>query len=65
MIQNGINEGHLRFTQISREAVTDAEVLGVTFDTPVDEEDQADVEFVLDKVKNVLPVLKDETVVLI
>ena len=65
MIQNEINEGHLRFAQSSREAVADAEVLWVTFDTPVDEEDQADVEFVLDKVKSVLPVLKDETVVLI
>lgn len=65
MIQNEINEGNLSFAQNSREAVTDADVLWVTFDTPVDEEDQADVEFVLDKIKSVLPVLKDETVVLI
>ena len=46
MIQNEINEGHLRFAQSSREAVADAELLWVTFDSPVDEEDQADVEFV-------------------
>ena len=65
MIQNEIYEGHLRFAQNSREAVTDAEVLWVTFDTPVDQQDQAVVEFVLDKVKSVLPVLKDDTVVLI
>jgi len=65
MIQNEINEGHLRFAQSSREAVADAELLWVTFDTPVDEDDQADVELVLDKVKSVLPELNDGTVVLI
>ena len=65
MIQNEINEGHLRFAQSSREALADAEVLWVTFDTPVDEEDHADVEFVLGKIKSVLPELNDGTVVLI
>ena len=65
MIQNEINEGHLRFVQSSREALADAELLWVTFDTPVDEEDHADVEFVLGKIKSVLPELNDGTVVLI
>ena len=65
MIQNEINEGHLRFAQSSREAVADAELLWVTFDTPVDEDDQADVELVLGKIKSVLPELNDDTVVLI
>ena len=65
MIQNEINEGHLRFVQSSREALADAEVLWVTFDTPVDEEDHADVEFVLGKIKSVLHELNDGTVVLI
>ena len=65
MIQNEINEEHPRFAQNSRDAFTDAEVIWVTFDTLVDEEDQADVEFVLDKVKSVLPELKDDAVVLI
>ncbi len=65
MIQNEINQGHLRFVQSSREALADAEVLWVTFDTPVDEEDHADVEFVLGKIKSVLPELNDGTVVMI
>ena len=65
MIQIEINEGHLNFTQNSIKAVCDADVLWVTFDTPVDEEDQADVEYVLDKVKSVLPELKEGSVVLI
>ena len=65
MIQNEINQGHLRFAQSSRQSLADAEVLWVTFDTPVDEEDHADVEFVLGKIKSVLPELNDGTVVLI
>jgi UDPglucose 6-dehydrogenase len=65
MIQKGINEGHLNFTQNSTMAVGDADVLWVTFDTPVDEEDQADVKYVMDKVKSVMPELKDGAVVLI
>ena len=65
MIQNEINQGHLRFSQSSRKAVADSELLWVTFDTPVDEDDQADVELVLDKIKSVLPELNDGTVVLI
>ena len=65
MIQNEINEGHLRFVQSSREALADTELLWVTFDTPVDEDDQADVEFVLGKIESVLPELNDGTVVLI
>ena len=65
MIQNEINQGHLRFAQSSREALADAELLWVTFDTPVDEEDHADVEFVLGKIESVLPELNDGTVVLI
>ena len=65
MIHNEINQGHLRFSQSSREALADAELLWVTFDTPVDEDDQADVELVLGKIKSVLPELNDGTVVLI
>ena len=65
MIQNEIKEGHLHFAQSSREALADAELLWVTFDTPVDEDDQADVEFVLGKIESVLPELNDGTVVLI
>ena len=65
MIDNAINKGHLRITKNSKDAISDAEVLWVTFDTPVNEDDQADVEFVLDKIKSVLPEIKDGAVVLI
>ncbi|GIS84916.1 MAG: hypothetical protein CM1200mP16_12160 [Nitrospina sp.] len=41
MIDNAINKGHLRITKNSKDAISDAEVLWVTFDTPIDEDDQA------------------------
>ena len=65
MINNAIKRGNLRFTEKARDAISDVEVLWVTFDTPVDDDDQADLDFVLDKIKAVLPELKDGAVVLI
>lgn len=65
LLQSGIAKGKLRFTTETAVAVADAEVLWVTFDTPVDDDDVADVEFVLSQIKDVLPLLADGTVVLV
>ena len=46
-------------------AVKDAEVVWVTFDTPVDDDDRADIDFVNDRVKDLFPYLRDGTVVLV
>lgn len=64
LIQAGIAKGRLRFTTVIEDAAA-AEVLWVAFDTPVDDDDQADVEFVLDRIKGVLRALSDGTVVLV
>jgi UDPglucose 6-dehydrogenase len=64
LLAQGRDAGRLRFTT-DASAAADAEVLWVTFDTPVDEDDKADVEFVLGEVKRVLPVLAVGTVVLV
>lgn len=65
LLQAGIAKGNLRFTADIVDAATDAEVLWVTFDTPVDDDDQADVEFVINQIKRVLPALADGAVVLV
>jgi len=65
LLQGGIAKGKLRFTADIVDAATDAEVLWVTFDTPVDDDDQADVEFVINQIKRVLPALADGAVVLV
>lgn len=43
LIANQVLEGRLRFTTESEEALRDAEVLWITFDTPVNDRDEADV----------------------
>lgn len=65
LLQAGIDKGLLKFSSLSDEALTCADVLWVTFDTPVDDEDQADVSFVLDKIKAALPYLSINTIIIV
>lgn len=64
LLQAGIKKGALVFTATLSD-VADVEVLWVAFDTPVDEDDRADIEFVQNQIKFVLPVLSDGAVVLV
>jgi UDPglucose 6-dehydrogenase len=59
LIAEGIKSGRLRFTSDMASACKDAEVLWVTFDTPVDDNDVADIHFVLNQIKSALMVLSD------
>ncbi len=61
----GISRGHLLFTNRVPDAVNGAEVVWVTFDTPVDDDDNADVNFVLNEIKDLLPKLSNNTTVLV
>ena len=65
LLQTGLVKGNLNFTTDNAEAAADADVLWVTFDTPVDDDDRADVDFVINQIKCVLPVLADGAVVLV
>ncbi len=65
LLSEGVRKGVLRFFSDSSKAVEEIDVLWVAFDTPVDENDVADVDFVLNKVKTLLPVLPDNCLVLI
>ena len=65
LIRTGSNAGNLRFTSQVDVGVTDARVLWVTYDTPVDDNDQADVDFVFEEVTKVLPFLASDTIVLV
>jgi UDPglucose 6-dehydrogenase len=47
-------EGRLRFTSDAAEALRDAEVVWIAYDTPVDDDDNADVAFVLRSVESLL-----------
>src|ERR1700682_6592339 len=55
----------LSFTNDFVAAVTQADLLWVSFDTPINDDDVADVNYVLDRVRGTFPHLKDGSVVLI
>jgi UDPglucose 6-dehydrogenase len=65
LIRSGLKEGHLSFTGDTAEAVAGIDVLWITYDTPVDADDRADVQFVIDRVERVLPHLRGKALVLI
>jgi UDPglucose 6-dehydrogenase len=51
LMQRQLSSGHLRFTTQREQALRDADVLWITYDTPVDAKDRADVEFVISRAK--------------
>lgn len=65
LIQQGIAAGKLCFSSSLADAASGAEVFWVAFDTPVDECDRADVDFVVGQIENVLPHLPNAVTVLV
>jgi UDPglucose 6-dehydrogenase len=65
LLKSGMAAGALTFTADAEAALSGVDVLWVAYDTPVDEDDHADVGFVMDRVKESLPYLDDGTLVLI
>lgn len=65
LVQVGIASAKLRYSVSPADALSGVEVLWAAFDTPVDDHDQADIEFVLSQIKTVLPFLADGAVVLV
>jgi len=61
----GLRSGRLSFTTHPENALADARVLWVTFDTPVDEQDLADVGFVRSRLEAVADAVRSGTLVLI
>lgn len=64
LVRSGLASGKLSFTT-DKKAATDADLIWVTFDTPVDDEDRADVAFVVDRICELFPYLRDGSVVLV
>jgi UDPglucose 6-dehydrogenase len=58
-----VEAGKLRFSVPDKVSLAGLRVLWVAFDTPVDEEDRVDVDFVVDHVREVLPRLDQGTLV--
>jgi UDPglucose 6-dehydrogenase len=65
LLEQQIAAHRLETAATAAEAVRDAEVVWITFDTPVDADDRADVGFVVDAVAAVLPFVGDRAVMLL
>ena len=64
-LQAGIENGKLSFTADPKTACTQADLLWVTYDTPVNERDESDIQFVLENIRRALAHLPTTALVLI
>ena len=60
-----MRQGTLSFSRDIEKVCAETDLLWVCFDTPVDEQDRADVEFVLSRVRRCLAHLPPDSLVLI
>ena len=65
LVRQGLSGGQLSFTTDLPAAVKGAPVVWVAYDTPVDDDDKADVEFVMERVARLFPHIDQGTLVLI
>ena len=65
LLTAGIETGRLRFSSDPAMALRDRDLLWITYDTPVDDNDHADVDSVVSRAQALLPLLRDGAVVLV
>jgi UDPglucose 6-dehydrogenase len=65
LIKRGLASGNLRFSSTTSDAAKDLDVLWVAYDTPVDDDDNADTEFVMTQIERALPGMSADVVVVI
>jgi UDPglucose 6-dehydrogenase len=65
LIRAGLAAGRLSFTTDPKIAAANADVLWLTYDTPVNEDDESDTDFVLGNLRRALPCLPAGALVLI
>lgn len=65
LVSAGLNTGALRFTTDPADALRGANVVWVAYDTPVDQDDRADVQYVVDAVTQLFAFMESDTLVLV
>lgn len=65
LVRSGVDAGALRFTSDPADALRDAQVVWITYDTPVDQDDRADVASVIADITRLLPFVETAALVLI
>jgi UDPglucose 6-dehydrogenase len=64
LLKQGLASGRLSFSSRAEESVRDIDVLWIAYDTPVDEEDNSDIDFVISQIEKTLPRLRGATVLI-
>lgn len=64
LVRREVERGRLAFSSNSAD-LTPAEIIWLTYDTPVDETDRADVEYVIQRVANLFPFVSEGALILI
>src|SRR5206468_1603742 len=64
LMEQKTTAGHLHFTPTPSD-ISDADIIWITYDTPVDDEDRADTAFVTDKIEALFPHLKEGSILLV
>jgi UDPglucose 6-dehydrogenase len=65
LVQSALASGHLAFTTDVATAIQNADVVWIAYDTPVDDDDRMDVEFVVERTARLFSHLADNQLVLI
>ena len=65
VIKQNLNNGSLEFTENLHDSVNNAELVWITYDTPVDDQDRADCDFVIERVCEAIPHIQKNTCVLV
>lgn len=64
LLTNGINNNHLRYSSLPA-SISESDIIWITFDTPVNEDDTADIESVFEQVLICAPYFKANALILI
>lgn len=64
LLQSGISSKHLKFTT-NKQDLGEAEIIWVTYDTPVNAEDEADVNYVYNQITALFPYLAKGSLILV
>src|SRR5262245_14531990 len=65
LLSAGLSATRLHFTTDPREACAEAQVLWLTYDTPVNDDDESNAAFVLERLRRCLPHLPPDALVLV
>jgi UDPglucose 6-dehydrogenase len=65
LTEEGLRSGMLNFTNDAKTACGDADVVWITFDTPVNDDDEPDVESVIGRIRQIVPAAKADAIFLI